>query len=335
MPSDDTLRAPRIEDIRAAAKQLAGVAVVTPLLESPLLNARLGGRVLVKAEVLQRTGSFKFRGAYNHVSRLTEEQRTRGVVAFSSGNHAQGVAAAAGLRGAQATIVMPENAPALKIANTRSLGADVRLYGNDSKSREEISEALVAETGAELVRPFDNFWVIAGQGTVGLEIASQCAERGAVPDAVLAPAGGGGLIAGVSLALSEDMPAAEVFACEPEGFDDHRRSLEAGERLSNDPAAHSICDALLAPRPGEITFSINQRLLSGGFTISDNEARAAMAAAFRDLKIVIEPGGAVALAAVLGGHYPIAGRTVVVVASGGNADPQVFSDALKQYPAEM
>ncbi len=326
---------PTIEDVRAAAKRLEGLAVRTPLLESPLLNARLGCRLLVKPEVLQRTGSFKFRGAFNHVSQLTGEQRRSGVVAFSSGNHAQGVASAAEILGTPATIIMPADAPTLKVANTRAYGAEVRLYDRDGESRESIGSALAAETGAYLVRPYDDPWVIAGQGTVGLEIAQQCRERNIVPDAVLTPAGGGGLIAGTSLALEAEMPDTEVYSCEPDGFDDHRRSLQAGERTANEDGASSFCDALLAPIPGEMTFSVNRTRLAGGFSVSDGEVAYAMATAFRDLKIVVEPGGAVALAAVLAGRMEVAGKTLVVVTSGGNADPEVFSKVLTDTAARF
>jgi len=328
-PCEPSQFVPTIDDIRDAARQIKGQAVRTPLLESALLNRRVGGRVLVKAEVLQRTGSFKFRGAYNHISRLSAAQIKAGIVAFSSGNHAQGVAAAAEITGAPATIIMPSDAPALKIANTKSYGAEVRTYDRYHQDRETIGAALAAETGASLVRPYDDAWVIAGQGTVGLEIAAQCAELGVAPDAVLSPAGGGGLIAGLSLALEADLPSAELYACEPEGFDDHRRSLAAGDRTANEEGPKSFCDALLASIPGEMTFAINRDRLAGGFAVSDEEVATAMAIAFTDLKIVVEPGGAVALAAALAGRIKTRDRTTVVVTSGGNVDPVLFDQVLR------
>lgn len=320
--------APDVAAVADAAERLAGVAHVTPLLESPLLNATLGCRLLVKAEPLQRTGSFKFRGAYNRISRLTAEERTRGVVTYSSGNHAQGVAAAAQLVGTPAVIVMPSDAPAIKVANTRAYGAEVLTYDRWRESRETIGARITAERGAVLVPPYDDFHVIAGQGTVGLEIAQQAAAMGIALDAVLACASGGGLIAGIALAIAEHSPRTELFVCEPAGFDDHARSLAGGARVSNAPGANSICDALLAATPGDITFPINRRLLRGGLVASDEEALRAMAVAFRDLKLVVEPGGAVALAAVLNQRLPIRGRTIAVVCSGGNVDPPTYARAL-------
>ncbi|MBL8702553.1 MAG: threonine/serine dehydratase [Alphaproteobacteria bacterium] len=323
--------APALPDFAAvedAAKRIAGLAVVTPLLEAPLLNATLGCRLLVKAEPLQRTGSFKFRGAYNRISRLTADERKRGVVAFSSGNHAQGVAAAAQLVGTPAVIVMPSDAPAIKVANTRAYGAEVVAYDRWRESREEIGARLTAERGAVLVPPYDDVHVIAGQGTVGLEVAQQAAAQGITLDAVLACASGGGLIAGIALAMERLSPRTEVFVCEPAGFDDHARSLAGGSRVANAPGASSICDALLATTPGDITFPINNRLLRGGLVASDDEVLRAMAVAFRDLKLVVEPGGAVGLAAVLAGKLPVRGRTIAVVCSGGNVDPATYGRAL-------
>lgn len=321
-----------LADVEDAAARLTGVAVRTPLLECPALNEATGGRVLVKPECLQRTGSFKFRGAYTKISRIPEPERRRGVVAFSSGNHAQGVAAAARHFGIPATIVMPSTAPAIKIRNTRAWGATVRLYDRDRESREVIGDAIAAETGATLVRPYDDRDVISGQGTIGLEIAEQCAEAGIRPDAVLVPCGGGGLSAGISLALADRLPGVPVHPVEPAGFDDTTRSLAAGERLRNESGKASLCDAILTPTPGEITFPVNRRTLSQGLVVDDAAALAAMACGFADFKVVIEPGGAVALAAVLSGAIPVAGRTAVVVASGGNVDPAVFARALQAEP---
>jgi len=319
---------PTVAEVEDAARQIAGEAVRTPLLESPLLNARVGGRVLVKAEPLQRTGSFKFRGAFNRISRLDAEQRRRGVVAYSSGNHAQGVAAAAKAVGTPALIVMPSDAPAMKIANTRGYGAEVVLYDRYTESREEVGGRIARERGAVLVPPYDDPWVIAGQGTVGLEIAADVAAMGVRPDAVIGACSGGGLIAGIALAVTAKLPGTKVYSAEPAACDDMARSLRSGRRETNDPAARSICDALLAPTPGEITFAIDGRLLAGGLVASDAEVKAAMAVAFSDLKLVVEPGGAVPLAAVLQGRLPVEGRTVVVVCSGGNVDPAMFREAL-------
>lgn len=322
------LKLPDFADVQAAALALAGRAVVTPLLEYPELNERLGGRLLIKPEVLQRTGSFKFRGAYNRLSRIPEAERARGVLAYSSGNHAQGVAAAAQLLGLPATIVMPEDAPAIKVANTRAYGAEIVFYDRYSQAREAIAEGLLAESGATLVKPYDDPAVIAGQGTCGLELVHQAEGRGARLDAVLLCCGGGGLSSGSALAIKQLSPDTEVYSVEPEQFDDTARSLASGQRERNDPAARSICDALLAPTPGELTFALNSRLLSGGLAVSDGEVMAAMAYAFRKLKLVVEPGGAVCLAAVLAGKVALAGRAVALTLSGGNVDPATLQTAL-------
>lgn len=321
---------PTLADIEDAARRLAGVAVKTPLLESSLLNERLGARLLLKPEPLQRAGSFKFRGAYNRISRLDEAARKRGVVAFSSGNHAQGVAAAAQLLGAPAVILMPKDAPAVKIANTRAYGAEVVLFDRDKDDREAMARRIAAERGATVVPPYDDPFIIAGQGTVGLEIAEELTARRIAADAVIVPCGGGGLVAGTSTALAARLPGLPVYSAEPVGFDDTARSLTQGTRQGNVPGAKSFCDALLAPMPGEITFPINHKRLAGGLAVSDAEVRHAMAAAFASFKLVIEPGGAVALAAALSGKIPIKGKTIVVVASGGSVDPATFAQALAE-----
>ncbi len=323
------LTLPSYADIKAAAKRLDGAAVRTPLLESPALNDAVGGRVLLKAETLQRTGSFKFRGAYNFVSQLDAAQRRRGVVAYSSGNHAQGVAAAASLLDAPATIVMPSDAPAIKLDNTRALGASVVIYDRHSEPREEIAARIAAETGATLVPPYDHPWTIAGQGTVGLELAAQAAEAGAMPDTLLVCCGGGGLTAGIATVFAEAAPETAIHTVEPVGFDDTARSLAAGEMVSNQPGGHSICDALLAPEPGLLTLSINRRLVTGGISVSDDDVRRAMVFAWRTLKLVVEPGGAVALAAALSGAVDCQDRVVAVVLSGANVDAAMFSEILK------
>ena len=329
MTSSQGFEPPSFADVAAAAERLHDRAVVTPLLESPLLNAHLGGRLLVKAESLQRTGSFKFRGAYNNISQIPEARRRRGVVAYSSGNHAQGVAAAAKLLGAPALIVMPSDAPAVKLANTRAWGAEIRLYDPaGEETREAVAERLAEERGMTVVPPFDHPWTIAGQGTIGIELARQAEALGARLDAVLAPCGGGGLIAGTATALAERAPWVAVHAVEPEGFDDTKRSLAAGAREPARPDARSFCDALRAPMPGVLTFAINRRLLAGGLAVSDAEVAAAMRLAFLHLKLVIEPGGAAALAAVASGRFALDGRTVAVVASGGNVDLALYAEVL-------
>ena len=321
---------PQAADVQAAAQRLRGHAVATPLLESPALNARLGARLLVKAECLQRTGSFKFRGAFNALSQLDREARERGVVAYSSGNHAQGVAAAAQLLAMPALIVMPRDAPAIKVANTRFYGAEIVFYDRYTEARAAIAERIAAERRATLLPPYDDARVIAGQGTIGLELADQAAALGVHLDAVAVPCSGGGLVSGIALALSAASPGTQIFSAEPAGLDDMRRSLAAGERVANDPAARSVCDALLAPMPGEITFALGGRLLAGGFAVSDAEVLHAIAVAFAELKLVVEPGGAAALAAVLAGKLDAHGKTVAVIASGGNVDRDVFARAIAE-----
>jgi threonine dehydratase len=321
-------RIPTYEDVLAAASRIAGHARRTPLLAGTPLDDHCGGRILLKAECLQKTGSFKFRGAYNRLAQLTEAQALAGVVAFSSGNHAQGVAAAARLLRIPATIVMPSDAPHIKLQNTLALGAEVVEYDRLRESREEIAAALARQRGAVLVPSFDDPDIIAGQGTTGLELMEQAREMGLVPDDVVVCCSGGGLVAGIALAVHAHSHAARVWTAEPAGFDDHRRSLEAGMRLRNEPGGHSICDALLAPMPGELTFEINRRLLSGGFAVTDDEVRSAVAYAARELKLVVEPGGAVALAALLAGRLDAQGRTVAIVLSGGNVDDALLRSIL-------
>ena len=316
------------EDIVEAAKRIEGAAVPTPLVESPLLNRIAGGRVLVKAEGLQRTGSFKFRGAFNRLSQLDDDARRAGVVAYSTGNHAQGVAAAAALLDIPAVIVMPTDAPAIKLENTKAYGAEIVLYDRARDNREEMGVRLAAERSATLVPSYDDARVIAGQGTVGLEIAAAAEAMDARLDAVLIPCGGGGLSAGTAIALKARCPGTEIFAVEPEGFDDWARSLKAGRRLANAPGAQSFCDALLVPTPGELTFEINARLLSGALAVADEAVAKAMAAAFSHLKLVLEPAGAIALAAVLSGKFDCHGRTVCVVCSGANVDAETFRRAI-------
>jgi threonine dehydratase len=317
-----------IADVRAAAERLRGKAVRTPLLNIASLDEELGFRLLIKAEPLQRTGSFKFRGAYNTIAQLAPAARQKGVVAFSSGNHAQGVAAAAQLLGIRSTIVMPSDAPAIKIANTKGYGAEVVLYDRDREDREAIARRIADEQGATTVKPFDDPRVIAGQGTAGLEIAEQAAEAGIAIDAVIVNCSGGGLVTGCAVALAALSPTTEVFSSEPAEYDDMARSLSAGARQTNPPGSRSFCDALMSPMPGEITFPIARRLLAGGFSADDAAVAKAMALAFDRFKLVIEPGGAVSLACALQQRARFRGRTVVVVASGGNVDRQTFARAL-------
>lgn len=317
-----------VEDIRAAAFRLHGAAVRTPLLEFSDLNQRTGGRVFIKPENLQVSGSFKFRGARNRISQLTESERRAGIVAWSSGNHAQGIAIAARLAGVNAAIVMPSDAPQIKIERTRAQEAEIVFYDRYTEDREAIGAKLAEERGAVLVPSYDDVHIIAGQGTAGLEIAEDLSVLGLRPDVLLCCCGGGGLIAGSALALRAFFPDVAVWAVEPEGFDDTARSLAAGERLQNDPSAKTICDALMAPTPGHMTFEINRAVLAGGLAVSDDETRAAIRYAATELKLVAEPGGAVALAAALTGKLELAGKTAVVVISGGNIDPELLAEIL-------
>lgn len=312
-------------DIEAAAKVVAPFAVRTPLLCFPVLDERAGTKVFLKPEMLQRTGSFKFRGAFNKLSSIPQANRGGGVVAFSSGNHAQGVAAAAKLLNMQATIVMPADAPLSKRERTKSYGAEVVLYDRDKEDREAIAGGIASKRGATLVRPYDDPFVIAGQGTAGREIAEDMAARGLAPDIVVAPASGGGLIAGVATAVKSRFPSAEVIVAEPKGYDDHALSLKAGHREPHPAAARTICDALMAAMPGELTFSINSKLLARGVSASDEEVAAAVAFAYRELKLVVEPGGAVGLAALLAGRIDAKSKNVVIVLSGGNVDADLFA----------
>jgi threonine dehydratase len=321
--------APDIAAIEAAAARLAGHSRVTPLLSAPLLDRVAGRRVFVKAECLQVTGSFKFRGAWSAISALPPDVRARGVIAYSSGNHAQGVAHAAALHGIPAVIVMPADAPAVKIADTRACGAEVVPYDRaGGESREAIGARLAAERGLTLIRPYDEPMVIAGQGTTGLEIAEQAAEAGIASADVLVCCGGGGLAAGIALALEARAPGLRVRTAEPAGFDDTARSLAAGRRLANAPGAASICDAIVTPEAGEITFPVLARLAGPGLVVTDDEVLRAMALAFRHLRIVVEPGGAVALAAALFRGADLAPGPVIVTASGGTVDPATFARAL-------
>jgi len=319
---------PTFADVQAAARRLDGIVVRTPLLENERVNAKLGGRLFIKAECLQRTGSFKIRGAYNFLASMGEADRKKGVVGWSSGNHAQGLAEAARLMGVKATIVMPADAPALKVANTRASGAEIVLYDRVKDSREDIGLGIARKTGATVVPPYDHVWILTGQGTAGLELAEQAKAIGVALDAVAAPCSGGGLSTGVALGVKGVSPETTVHAGEPAGFDDLARSLSSGRKETNDKVTGSICDALLAPTPGDVTLPLAQKVLGPGLVVSDEEVLDAMEVAFREYKIVVEPGGAVALAAALTGKLPVKGRKVAVVCSGGNVDHATFARAL-------
>lgn len=321
-----------IDMIRAAATRLQGHARRTPLLSSPFLDEIAGRRLWVKPECLQHTGSFKFRGGWSALSALDEDTRKRGVIAYSSGNHAQGVAYAAAQHGAPAVIVMPEDAPQLKIANTRALGAEVVLYDRaGGESREEVGSAIAEDRGLTLIRPYDEPQVIAGQGTCGLEIAEQASDAGIQNADVLVCCGGGGLTSGVALALEAEAPTLRARTCEPRGFDDVARSLASGGIEQNNAPSGSICDAIVTPSPGQITFPIMHRLCGPGLVVTDDECLHAMALAFLRLKIVVEPGGAAALAAALFHGDQIEGDDVIAICTGGNVDPEMFQTALSRF----
>ena len=314
------------DGVRDAARQIAGVAVRTPLIESPALNDRLGGRVLMKAENLQHAGAFKFRGAYNRISRLTEAEKSRGVVAYSSGNHAQAVAAEARMVGTSAIIVMPADSPKVKIEGVIGFGGEVRLYDRYTESREAIGEEIAASRGSVLVRPFDDPFVIEGQGTTGLEIIEQAGAS--TIDQLLCGTSGGGLMAGINLSMAALSPDTLCHGVEPADYNDTQISLAQGERVTHAPAGGTICDALMTDRPGELTFPINRRL-ADILTVTDAEAAEAVRYAFRVLKLVVEPGGAVSLAALLAGKIEAKGLTTAIVLSGGNVDPALFADIIE------
>lgn len=317
-----------IDDIRAAAERLRGHARVTPLLNSPFLDDIAGRRVWVKPECLQHTGSFKFRGAWSALTALDPAVRARGVIAYSSGNHAQGVAHAAALLGVPSVIVMPSDAPEMKRANTAALGGEVVLYDRENESREEIGDALAADRGLTLIRPFDEPMVIAGQGTTGLEIAAQAAEHGVTEADVLVCCGGGGLTSGIALALEADAPSMRVRPVEPQGFDDVTRSLATGGIERNNRQSGNIADAILTPAPGRLTFPIMARLCGPGIAVSEDEMLRSMKLAFERLKVVAEPGGAAALAAALFHPGSVEGADVICTISGGNVDAEMFQRAL-------
>jgi threonine dehydratase len=320
-----------IVNITAAKRRIAGMAIRTPLLLAPFLSDRLSAEVYVKPECLQRTGSFKFRGAYNALSALDVVTRAKGVVAVSSGNHAQGVAEAARLFGVPATIVMPADAPAVKRARTERSGARVVTFDRATEDRDAVVARVVADIGGTFVHPYNDPLVISGQGTVGLEIADDCTALGIAPNVVLVPCSGGGLSAGVALAVTGRFPRVAVYAAEPAGFDDYARSLKAGKPERNTRLSGSICDALLAPEPGAIGFQINKERLAGAVAASDREVLYAVGLACDEMRLVLEPSGAMGLAALLAGRVEAAGKTIVVVLSGGNVDDRMLTDGLRVY----
>lgn len=325
------MTAPSPAGVRDAALRIKDAAIVTPLLENEWLNARAGGRVLMKAESLQHGGSFKFRGAMTRLSRLAPDERARGVLAFSSGNHAQGVARAARLYGTRSVIVMPKDAPALKVAQVRAYGGEIVFYDRYTEDREAIGGEIARARGLALAPPFDHIDTIEGQGTVALEAAAQAAAMGATLDAFLVCCGGGGLTAGCATILEEISPRTEMMIAEPAGFDETWASIRAGERLKADPSARTICDALAAPMPGSITFPINQRRVTAGFSVTDDEVLETLAWAFKYLKLVLEPGGAAALAAVYHGKVRPSGGAIGITLSGANVDPPLFASALSRF----
>lgn len=316
-----------LDDMKQAALALQGVVTRTPLLENPDVNAALGGRLLLKAENMQRTGAFKIRGAYHRMLNLSEQERARGAVTYSSGNHALGLAQAARLLGSSAVIVMPEDAPPAKKAAVRSMRAEIVTYDRDTQDSADVVADIIRRTGRIEVPPSAHGQILAGAGTVAVEILADAAGR---LDAVLIPCGGGGLTAATAVAMAEASPDTQVYATEPELFDDTRRSLQAGHRVANPKGIRTICDAVMTPIPGEMTFSINQKLLAGGVTATDAEVRDAMRFAFEHFKIVAEPGAVIGLAAVLNGQAPIEGRTVVTVITGGNIDAARFAQLLHE-----
>ena len=319
---------PDYNDVVSAAATLKDKAIRTPLMRCDALDFATGCKVFVKPENLQRTGSFKFRGAYNAISKLSDEDRSKGILANSSGNHAQGVGVASQLFGCSSTIIMPADAPVVKVERTRALGAKIIHFDRASEDREAVLARVRDETGSVVVHPYNNAMVIAGQGTAGLEIVEDMKDMGEELNRMIVCTGGGGFTAGVALVINHHFPKAKIHACEPEGFDDYKRSLESGKLEHNIKKAGSVCDAIIAPSPGNIGFEINKKHLHSGLVVTDEEALNAMKFAFEELKLVVEPGGAVALAAVLKYGKDWAGDNVGITLSGGNVDPDLFARAI-------
>ncbi len=321
-----------IKDIEDAAARIVHAAVETPVSQSHYLNEALQAEIFFKLENQQHIGAFKFRGAYNRLCQLNAAEKAKGVVAFSSGNHAQGIAYAAKLLGMHATIVMPSDAPNIKKNATQALGAEILFYDRHTQSREQLAADIAASTGAVLVPAFDDPDIIAGQGTCALELMRQLQSRHQAPDVVISPVGGGGLMAGVSTVVKALSPKTAVIGVEPEHFDDHRQSKCSGERVKIAGTSATLCDSLMATMPGELTWAINSKLVDQFLVVSEAEVAHAVSYAFRYLKQVIEPGGAVALAAILHNKLPIKGLRVAVILSGGNIDNSLFIDCLNQFP---
>lgn len=315
-------------DIRDAAERLDGIAVRTPLLEYKALNQHVGARVFIKPEMLQHAACFKFRGAYNCMVQLNQTQRNKGVITYSSGNHAQGIALSAKMLGVRATIIMPADTPTIKIENTKQHGADIQFYDRYTQIREDIVRDIAKTNGQIIIPPYEHKQVIAGQGTIGIEIAQQAEHKGVCLDSLIIPCGGGGLCAGVSTAIKHLSPTTDLFLVEPEAFDDTGRSLRSGRREKIKEGSKSICDAVQTPTPGEITFPINLKNFTGGLTVRDTEVKQAMAYAWKTLKLVLEPTAAMSLACLLSRKVDAQGKNVAIVFSGGNVDQKLFMDCI-------
>ena len=318
------------DGVRRAAERIHGHAVRTPLIENNVLNDAVGGRVFVKAEPLQIGGSFKFRGAFNLISQLNADERARGVLAWSSGNHAQGIARAARHFGTKASIIMPEDTPALKVEQVKAFGAEIITYDRYTEDREAIAKPILEKTNMALAPSFDHPDIIEGQGTLGLETVEDARARGAELDAFIVCCGGGGLTSGCATIVDDISPKTEMWIAEPEGFDDTWLSIQKGEHVSVDVSQRTICDAIATPTPGRLTFPIMKKLVRGGVNLTEAEVGAAMLFAFKYLKIVAEPGGAVALAAILSGKFDGKGKTTAITISGGNVDPALFAQIIGQ-----
>lgn len=323
---------PTPADVIAAGDRLNGLVRRTPMLESSVLNDHVGGRIFLKPESLQLTGSFKVRGAFNRLLVMDDDERSRGVVAWSAGNHAQALAYVGKLLGIQATIVMPSDAPKAKVAGTKRFGAKIVFYDRLTEDREVIGRAIAAETGGVIVPPYEDKHIIAGGGTAALELIDDAAAIGVQLDDIVVCVGGGGLIAGSALAAQARGSGTHIIASEPVHYDDTRKSLVAGARVTNDVTQKSIADALLTATPGEMTFSLNQKLVRRAYAVSDNSIMVAMIVAFEDLRLVTEPGGVASLAAVLANSKDFAGRNVGVVLTGGNVDAELFTTIVGAKP---
>lgn len=317
------------DGVRRAANIIKGHAIRTPLIENEYLNEKIGGRIFLKAEMLQHCGSFKFRGAYNLISQLSSEERQRGIIAWSSGNHAQGVARAASLFGVRAAIVMPEDTPEIKAFNVRRYGAEIIPYDRYKDDREEIARQIQVERGMVLAPSYDHPLIMEGQGTLALEVAQDLREQNIELDDFVVCCGGGGLTAGCATILRDVSAQTNIWIAEPEGFAETKATLETGERHTADVKARTICDAIATPTPGRLTLPILQQTVKGGVAVSEDDVIEAIIFAYKHLKLVVEPGGAVALAAVLSGKIKVDNKVVAATLSGGNIDPALFGKLLK------